>query len=205
MTLSVLNCPIDNFWHEKNLKLKANPFFINERGDFYSDVWSFRKKQDGSITPIDFSWFDSPVYSLSSIATYIKDNYEYMLSSKAYAKLACLEMLTPSNIAYVQPTYQMMLHLFAFFKENNVSILNISLMEPFWTSFMGRTISPHGLVNRVSTPSYRASIRRVSFHKIRNSLKALGVVGVIEPKLTPKIVEKILDDVCQTQYSITLA
>ncbi|WP_286296029.1 hypothetical protein [Vibrio apostichopi] len=205
MTLSVLNYQIDNFWHEKNLKLKANPFFINERGDFYSDVWSFSAKQYGNITTIDFSWFDSPEYSLSSIATYIKDNCEYLLSSKAYAKLACLEMLTPSNIAYVQPTYQMMLHLFAFFKENNVSILNISLMEPFWTSFMGRTISPHGLVNRVSIPSYRASIRRVSFHKIRNSLKALGVVGVIEPKLTFKIVEKSLNDVCQTQYSTTLA
>ncbi|WP_259346323.1 hypothetical protein [Vibrio diabolicus] len=70
---------------------------------------------------------------------------------------------------------------------------------------MGRTVNQYVFVNRISTPAYRGGIAQIQFHKVRNNLKALGVVGVIDSSLTQKKIEKSLDEVCQSQYSTTLA
>lgn len=204
MALTVLKNPIDSFWHEQNLKLNANPFFMTEQGDVYSDIWCFKAKSNGTTT-LDFSWFDLPVFNHEAIATYLKDGYDFPLSAKEYAKVVCLSVISPTSFQNALFAYQMMLHLFAFFKESSAASLAVSLLESFWTSFMGRTVNQYGFVNRVSTPSYRGAIGPVPFHKIRNNLKALGVVGVIDSSLTQKKIEKSLDEVCQSQYSTTLA
>lgn len=205
MALTVLKSPIDSFWHEQNLKLTANPYFISEQGDVYSDIWRFRDKRDGSVRPLDFSWFDLPVFNHEAIATYLKDGYDFPLNAKEYAKVVCLSVISPTSVVNALFAYQMMLHLFAFFKESSAASLAVSLLESFWTSFMGRTVNQYGFVNRISTPAYGGAIESVRFHTIRNNLKALGVVGVIDPSLTKKKIEKSLDDVCQSQYSTTLA
>lgn len=205
MALTVLRNPIDSFWYDQNLKLTANPFFMSDKGDVYSDTWHFKFKQNGSVTTMDFSWFDLPVFNRESVATYLKDGYDYLLNAKEYAKLVCLSVISPASVDKALPAYQMMLHLFVLLKENSATSLTASLLESFWTSFMGRTVSQYGFVNRVSTPSYLGAIRPVQFHKIRNNLKALGVVGVIDSSLTRKKIEKSLGEVCQSQYSITLA
>lgn len=205
MALTVLNNPIDSFWYDQNLKLTANPFFMSDKGSFDSDTWHFKVKKNGSITTLDFSLFDLPLVNHDSIATYLKDGCDSQLNTKEYAKLVCLSVISPASAEYALPTYQMMLHLFAVFKENSTTSLTASLLESFWTSFMGRTVSQYGFVNRISTPSYRGAIRPVPFHKIRNNLKAIGVVGVIDSSLTQKKIEKSLDEVCQLQYSTTIA
>ncbi|PNH99900.1 hypothetical protein [Vibrio diazotrophicus] len=204
MALTVLKNPIDSFWHDQNLKLTANPFFMSDRGDFYSDTWHV-KKGNGSITTLDFSWFDLPVFKHESIATYLKDGYDLPLNAKEYAKLVCQSVISPRNAQSAISAYQMMLHLFAFLKENSASSLTISLLEPFWTSYMGRTVNQYGFVDRVSTPSYRGVISVVLCHKVRINLKALGVVGVIDSSLTKKKIDKSLGEVCQSQYYTTLA
>ncbi|EMV3029134.1 hypothetical protein J7916_07585 [Vibrio parahaemolyticus] len=205
MALTVLKNPIDSFWYDQNLKLTANPFFMSEQGDVYSDIWCLKAKSNGSTTTLDFSWFDLPVFNHEAIATYLKDGYDFPLSAKEYAKLVCLSVVSPASTKNALVAYQMMRHLFAFLKESSATSLAASLLESFWTSFMGRTVSQYGFVNRVSTPSHDGSIKQVQFHTIRNKLKALGVVGVIDPSLTKKKIEKSLDDVCQSQYSTTLA
>ncbi|EIN4361892.1 hypothetical protein LPJ47_001769, partial [Vibrio parahaemolyticus] len=63
MALTVLKNPIDSFWHDQNLKLTVNPFFMSEQGDVYSDIWRFKAKSNGSTTTLDFSWFDLPVFN----------------------------------------------------------------------------------------------------------------------------------------------
>jgi len=204
MALTVLKNPIDSFWHDQNLKLTANPYFMSEQGDVYSDIWRFRDKRNGSTTPLDFSWFDLPVFNHEAIATYLKGGHDFPLNAREYAKLVCLSVISPTSVANALPAYQMMRHLFAFLKESSATSLTESLLESFWTSFMGRTVNQYGFVNRISTPAYGGAIFPVQFHKIRNNLKALGVVGVIDPSLTKKKIEKSLDDVCQSQYSTTL-
>lgn len=205
MALTVLKNPIDSFWHDQNLKLTANPFFMSNKGDIYSDTWHFKVKQNGSVTTLDFSWFDLPAFNHESIATYLKDGHDLPLNAREYAKLVCLNVTSPTSAHNVLFAYQMMLHLFAFLKESSATSLTVSSLESFWTSFMGRTVNQYGFVNRISTPSYLGAIQPVPFHKIRNNLKALGVVGVIDSSLTQKKIEKSLDDVCQSQYSTTLA
>ncbi|TON22644.1 hypothetical protein CGH62_23320, partial [Vibrio parahaemolyticus] len=132
------------------------------------------------------------------------DGYDSPLNAKEYAKLVCLSVISPTSFEYALPAYQMMLHLFAFLKENSETSLTASLLESFWTSFMARTVNQYGFVNRISTPSYRGAITPFRFHTIRNNLKALGVVGVIDSSLTQKKIEKSLDEICQSQYSTTL-
>ncbi|MCG9702876.1 hypothetical protein L1D19_22685 [Vibrio natriegens] len=205
MALTVLKSPIDSFWYEQNLKLTANPYFMSEPGDVYSDIWRFKDKRNGSTTTLDFSWFDLPVFNHEAIATYLKDGNDFPLSAKEYAKVVCLSVISPTSAENALFAYQMMRHLFAFLKESSATSLTASLLESFWTSFMGRTVSQYGFVNRISTPSYLGAIQPVPFHKIRNNLNALGVVGVIDSSLTQKKIEKSLDDVCQSQYSTTLA
>lgn len=204
MTLTVLLNPIDSFWYDQNLKLTANSYFVNEQGDFYSDTWHFKAKQNGSITTLNFSWFDLPVFNHESVAIYLQDGYDTPLNAKEYAKLVCLSVISPAHTQDVLPAYQMMLHLFSFLKENSETSLTASLLESFWTSFMGRTVNQYGFVNRISTPCYQRAIKPVQFNKIRNNLKALGVVGVIDSSLTQKKIEKCLGYVCQSQYSTTL-
>ncbi|WP_318518256.1 hypothetical protein [Photobacterium leiognathi] len=203
MALTVFNSPINDFWHDQNLKLLANPFFNEEKGDMYSNTWFFLNNQD-SITPLDFTWFDLPAFKLESIATYCKDGHEYSLSSKAFAQLACLSQLTPTHSNKAIATYHMMRHLVAFLKESNTAILDLAVLESFWISFMGRSVAQHGFVNRISPPAYSA-IERAPLVKIRNALKGLGVVGVIDSALTTKRIESSLDSVCQSLYSTTRA
>ncbi|CAH1594955.1 conserved hypothetical protein [Vibrio jasicida] len=205
MALTVLKNPIDSFWHDQNLKLTANPYFMSEPGDVYSDIWRFRDKLNGSTTTLDFSWFDLPVFNHEAIATYLKDGNDFPLSAKEYAKVVCLSVISPTSAENALFAYQMMRHLFAFLKESSATSLTVSLLESFWTSFMGRTVNQYGFVNRISTPAYRGGIAQIQFHKVRNNLKALGVVGVIDSSLTQKKIEKSLDEVCQSQYSTTLA
>ncbi|PMH36914.1 hypothetical protein BCU69_04000 [Vibrio cyclitrophicus] len=205
MALTVLKNPIDSFWHDQNLKLTANPYFMSEPGDVYSDIWRFRDKLNGSTTTLDFSWFDLPVFNHEAIATYLKDGNDFPLSAKEYAKVVCLSVISPTSTEKALFSYQMMRHLFAFLKESSATSLTASLLESFWTSFMGRTVNQYGFVNRISTPAYRGVIAQTQFHKVRNNLKALGVVGVIDFSLTQKKIEKSLDEVCQSQYSTTLA
>ncbi|HCG6615641.1 TPA: hypothetical protein NJ225_002163 [Vibrio parahaemolyticus] len=205
MAPTVLKNPIDSFWYDQSLKLTANPFFISDKGDVYSDTWQFKAKRNGSTTTLDFSWFDLPAFNHESISTYLKDGYDSPLNAKEYAKLVCLSVISPTSFEYALPAYQMMLHLFAFLKENGETSLTASLLESFWTSFMARTVNQYGFVNRISTPSYRGSLAPFRFHTIRNNLKALGVVGVIDFSLTQKKIDKSLDEICQSQYSTTLS
>ncbi|MEZ8472135.1 hypothetical protein AB6D20_009600 [Vibrio splendidus] len=205
MALTVLENPIDSFWYDQNLKLIDNPFFMSDKGDVYSDTWHFKVNKNGSITKLDFSLFDLPVFNHESVATYLKNRYASPLNSKEYAKLVCLSVTNPRGARNVLIAYKMMLHLFAFLKENSATNLTASLLESFWTSFMGRTVNQYGFVNRISTPSYLGAIKPIPFRTIRNDLKALGVVGVIDSSLTQKKIEKSLDKVCQSQYSTTLA
>ncbi|HHF3048166.1 TPA: hypothetical protein ACPJ02_003761 [Vibrio alginolyticus] len=205
MALTVLKNPIDSFWHDQNFKLTANPYFMSEPGDVYSDIWRFRDKRNGSTTTLDFSWFDLPVFNHEAIATYLKDGNDFPLSAKEYVKVVCLSVISPTSAENALLAYQMMRHLFAFLKESCATSLTASLLESFWTSFMGRTVNQYVFVNRISTPAYRGGIAQIQFHKVRNNLKALGVVGVIDSSLTQKKIEKSLDEVCQSQYSTTLA
>ncbi|WP_061008876.1 hypothetical protein [Vibrio sp. CUB2] len=205
MALSVLKDPIDSFWYDQNLKLIASAYFMSEHGDLYSDIWHIKSTKNDSATTLDFSWFDLPAFNHESIATYLKDGYDYPLNAKEYAKLVCFSVITPTSTDRVLSAYKMMLHIFAFFKENSATSLTVSLLESFWTSFMGRAVNQYGFVSRISTPSYRGAIKKVPFHTIRNNLKALGVVGVIDSSLTRKKIEMSLDEVCQAQYSTTLA
>lgn len=204
MAIKVFKNVLDDFWHDHNLKLVANPFFLEDCGDFYVDVWCLVFKKNGSVTTLDFSLFDLPAFQLESIAIYFKDGHEYPLNCKEFAKLACLTMLTPTNGNSIKPTYQMMLHLFAFLKRSNESVLTQALLEDFWTSFMGCSVNQEGFFNRISPPSYQGNIGPVPLHRLRNELKAKGVVGVIDSKLTLKSVAKSLDEVCQSLYSTTL-
>lgn len=202
MVLKVLNNPIDSFWHDQNQKLLANSFFISGRGDYYGDVWFFSNGK--GITRIDFSIFDLPIFNLQSPAILKKHSSECILSSKEYAKLFCSIMLTPKNPHCILPIYQMAMQIFAFLNKFNEVTLSGSLLDDFWTSFMAKSVSPNGLCNRVSSPSYNGYIKPVPLPKFRNLLMALGVTGVIGQQLTQKKIEKSLDRVCKSQFSMTL-
>ncbi|RZR40985.1 hypothetical protein [Vibrio vulnificus] len=202
MAVTVFNNPIDSFWHDQNEKLLANPFFKSEQGDYYCDKWNF--VEYNRVTTIDFSVFDLPFFNLKSSATLKLAEREYSLSSKEYAKLLCGAVLTFKNTRALIPAYQMAMHLVAFLNEHHEVTLGASLLDSFWTSFMARSVNQNGFFNRVSAPSYRGSIAPISLSNLRNYLTALGVKGVIEQKLTNKKIEKSLDRVCQSQYSMTL-
>ena len=202
MALAILKNEVDSLREEQNQKLLANHFFISERGDYYTDVWYFSGKN--KITKIDFSVFDLSIFSLDSSATIHNNGNESELNSKEYAKLLCSVVLTHRSYQAVQTTYQMLMHIFAFLKENDEIVLDASLLERFWTSFMARTVDKNGFSNRISTPSYLGKIRPVALPKLRNQLLAFGVKGVIDQKLTQKKIENSLDKVCQSQYSVTL-
>lgn len=202
MALTVFNNPVDYFWHDQNQKLLANPLFMGELGDYYDDVWHF--SYGNKITPIDFSVFDLPIFKLESPAILKKNESECALSSKEYAKLFCSAALTPRSSQGVQPVYQMAMQIFAYLNERHEVALSASLLDNFWTSFLVRLANKNGLFNRVSAPSYNSFIKPVSLPRLRNQLLALGVTGVIEQKLTQKQIEKSLDEVCQSQYSMAL-
>lgn len=202
MAVKVFNNPIDSFWNDQNQKLLAHPFFMSQRGDYYGDEWHFVYKN--GVTKIDFSVFDLPIFNLDSFAILQKNESKCSLSSKQYAKLLCLSSLTPKNPRAVLSVHQMAMHLFAFLNERNEIVLNASTLDDFWTSFMARVANQNGLFNRVSVPSYKGSIVNAPLARLRNQLKALGVSGVIEPKLTHKQIEKSLDRVCRKHCSMTL-
>lgn len=202
MALPLLNNPMDEFWHDQNQKLLANPFFMSERGCVYDDMWYFT--HSGKITEIDFSVFDLSTFHLDSPAKLIKHEQENALSTKEYAKLFCMAILTPKRVNSVFPTYQMAMHLFAFLKEHQQPALRVCQLSAFWTSFMARSVNRNGFFNRISVPSHQGTIQSVPLTKLRNQLLALGVTGVIDQALTPKRVEKSLDEVCKSQYCTTL-
>ncbi|HHG3166096.1 TPA: hypothetical protein ACPVXP_001567 [Vibrio parahaemolyticus] len=202
MALTVFKSPIDSFWYDQNQRLLANPFFMSDRGDYYGDEWYFYERN--TVTKIDFSVFDLPIFNLDTVATLQKNEGEYSLTSREYAKLFCMAVLTPKSSRAVLPAYQMAMSLFAFLNECHEIVLSTSLLDAFWTSFMARTVNRNGFFNRVSAPSHQGFIKAISFPKVRNQLMAIGVTGVIEHSLTQKQVEKSLDGVCQSQYSMTL-
>ncbi|WP_050645510.1 hypothetical protein [Vibrio coralliirubri] len=202
MALLMLNNSIDSFWYDQDQKLLANPFFIGKFGHG-EDEWHFRDKR-GSVTKIDFSVFDLPAFKVESTVTFKKDDRTWVLSSKEYAKVLCLILLTPKSLRFLLPAYQMTMHILAFLHERHAVALTATLLDDFWTSFMGRSVDRNGFFNRVSVPSYRGTIQPVSLARLRNQLSALGITGVIEQKFTHKKMEKSLDNVCQSQHSMTL-
>ncbi|HCH6177420.1 hypothetical protein ACEV76_17570 [Vibrio parahaemolyticus] len=202
MALTIFTTPTDSFWHDQDLKLRASPLFKEEHGGYDDDIWFFSKGK--SKTSIDFSVFDLPAFNLESPASLKTSQLDRALSSKQYAKLFCSIVLTPKNADHVGPAYQMVMHLFAFLKEQGEVALSVPLLVDFWSSFMSRVAKHDGFFKRVSIPAYRSSIRPVPFMVIRNKLKALGVDGVIGRDLTVPKVESSLDNVCIAKYNIKL-
>ncbi|MEZ8730015.1 hypothetical protein AB4440_16495 [Vibrio splendidus] len=204
MAFSVFATPLESFWQDQSQKLLAHPDVVSDNASWFDDVCCFRAS-NGRHSRIDFSLFDLPHFNIES-SGFIKINEQvYPLTSKEYAKLFFLSCLSPKSSAQAGQVYQMVLHLFAFLNTKNTNVLVQGIFDDFWTSFLGQLVNEKGFFNRVSTPSYRGAINPISFPRVRNKLQTLGVMGVIDNSLTQKQVERSLDDICKSQYQISLA
>jgi hypothetical protein len=195
--------PLLKFWENQNQKLFAHPCFLQEKGSLFDDELYFNNKNE-FVTKIDFSTFDLPHIKIDDAANIEIEGQSYTLSAKEYAKLFFITSIPTANPSHLVGIYQMVVHLFAFLNAKKSLVLSIDYIEDFWVSLLGESIDENGFYNCVATPNHNGVIKPISLPKARNNLQALGVVGVIDNSLTPKKLESMLDDVCQSQLGITL-
>lgn len=195
--------PYDAFWENKNQKLLAHPEFLKEKGTLFDDVLYFKHKTLNAVTQIDFSIFDVSHIKLNGVTKLYIDDQAYSLKAKEYAKLFFIEALPANNTYGITSIQQMLVHIFAFLMRDQSPMLTSTNLEDFWISFLGESVNANGFYNRLSAPSFGGSIKYIPLAKIRNKLKSIGVIGVIEQSITQKKIESILNEVCQSQLSIT--
>ena len=191
-----------DFWRNQNEKLLSHPYFLKEEGTLFDDVLCFTNNKK-YVTKIDFSLFDLPHIKIDGAANICIDGQYYPLSVKDYAKLFFLACIPTTNTYHLLGAYQVVVHIFAFLNRNHSLVLSGCNIEVFFGSILGEGVNEQGFYNRLSAPNYGV-IKPISLPKIRNKLQALGVVGVIDKRLTLIKVEKSLDAVCRSQLGFTL-
>jgi hypothetical protein len=192
-----------DFWKNQNEKLLSNPCFLKEEGTLFDDVLCFMNNKN-YVTRIDFSLFDLPHIKIDGAANINIDGQCYSLSAKDYAKLFILACIPATNTNHLLGAYQVVVHIFAFLNRNHSLVLSSSNVEDFFGSILVESVNELGFYNRISPPSYSGVVKPSSPPKVRNKLQALGVVGVIDNRLTLIKVEKSLDAVCRSQLGFTL-
>jgi hypothetical protein len=205
MSLREFKTAYEEFWENQNNILLAHPAFIKGKGTIFDDVFYFRHKSGGEAeTKIDFSIFDLSHIKLKNTASVHIDEQLHMLSAKEYAKLFFVSALPARTSLHICGVHQMITHIFAFLNKKHLLSLSFSDLELFWSSFLSKSVNEKGFFRRLSPPNYSGTINCAQLPKIRLKLQLIGVVGVIDKSLTIKKVESILDNVCQSLYSITL-
>lgn len=193
-----------DFWESENKKLIAHPDFFVGKGTLFDDAVYFNHKNVKSVTKIDFSILDCPHVNRDVAATLYLDGLRYSLSAKEYGKLFFVAALPEKNIYGATAIPQMIEHIFAFLNASQYQMIDSSNVDAFWESYLIQSVNENGFYNRLSPPSYSGAIKFLPLAKIRNHLKSLGVIGVIDESLTQKKIESKLDDACRSTLNITL-
>lgn len=194
--------PKERFWFQQNQKLIANPQFLDSLGDLYDDELYF-KHYGGGKTTLDFSVFDLEHICTDNVATLRLDSSTYALTLKEYAKLAVINNITSKSIRGALPAYSMMMHIGAFLKSDNNQMLRLLNIEAFHISFLTQTITKNGWFTRLSPPAFNPTYNNFCFIKIRRTLHALGVQGVLDPRLMKQQVMSTLDTACRSIMAIS--
>ena len=203
MKLEASTLSYERFWDDQNKKLLAHPDFLESRGNLFDDVIYFKHRTVNSVTEINFSLFDYSHIKLGEGTALYIEGEKYFLTSKEYAKLFFIAALPEKNTYGITSIQQMIVHVFAFLNFQQSLALDSNNLENFWISFLGESVNERGFYNRLAAPSYNGTVKYIPFAKIRNKLRTIGVTGIIAPNITQKKIENILNEVCQSQLSIT--
>ncbi|HCH5266173.1 TPA: hypothetical protein NKY76_002887 [Vibrio parahaemolyticus] len=203
MSLNVLSTELEGFLEDQNQKLLSHPAFLKENGNFFDDVFCF-KDTKGSVSRLDFSIFDLPLFKINNVASINVKGNIYSLSLKEYIKLFVLSSISPKASYPVVATYKVLMHVCAFLNTQNGLLLSKDNIEDFHVSFLTQSVNKNGFSKLLSPPSFKGTYGAVKFSKVRNKLNTMGVTGLIGSDLNQRNIEKTLGNVCQSILSIGL-
>jgi hypothetical protein len=203
MQLNVFATELESFWENQNQKLLAHPDFQSDNCNIFDDKFSFSKNYD-AFSHLDFSVFDLPHIKLEQVASLSLKEKVYPLSLKEYAKLAVLNGISPKNAKGALERYKMLMHISAFLVSQQSLLLTAGNIEDFHIFFLTQSVNIKGFSSRLAPPSYAGSYRYANFSKLCNTLKLIGVTGILDNSLTKKRIYSTLDNACQSMLSIGL-
>lgn len=204
-TKLTLSTPLIEFWNELNDKLLANPKFLGDLGDVYSDVLYFLHPRGTNKSILDFTVFDAPSLKADRIATITLDGIEYHLSSKEYAKIAVVLLIDQRNSRSAKSTFNMLSHLIGLIVREDFRYISNANIDFFLTSFLTESIDQGEWFNRLSPPSYGSSFGVLNIVDCRFTLEGWGVTGVISPSLTKKKYLDSMSRVCKSVMDTSLS
>ncbi|MDU0114011.1 hypothetical protein RT723_13575 [Psychrosphaera aquimarina] len=195
---------LNTFWEEQNTKLLAHENFLNEYGDIYSDKLYFRKSNGGK-TELDFSIFEMPHLNAHRPARLNIGGACYSLSMAEYVKLSvvCAVVLKRTDLARI--VYQFNLDLAGFFKLQECNLLVSKNVESFHLNFLTNRFNRKGMFARLSAPAHNSTYGYCNLMDQRDGLHSIGVSGVVDVKLTSKMYQSALNNVCKSLMGITLS
>lgn len=196
--------PLELFWHEQNQKLIANDAFLNEFGDLFDDTLFFKHYGSGKTT-LNFSDFELDHIVVEYPATLTLSGKKYPLTLKEYAKLLVINTITPLSILSALPTYTMIKHVSAFLNMSKERRLTPENIELFHISFLTQSVTDTRWITRLSPPSYNGTYNMFQLQNIRRALFSLGVEGIFDVRLTNALINRSLDNACQSIMAITRA
>lgn len=191
------------FWEDQNQKLLATEGFLSEYGDLFSSKLYF-KKTNGAKAELDFSIFELPHLKIDRPASLVLEGKYYALTMVEYSKLLVLSTVMGKLHSYPLENYQILIELAGFLHNQGQISLSRDNIEAYHRNFLTQTFNSKGMFTRLMAPSFGSKCRMCSFVESRNALQALGVSGVIDIGLTKRILDKALDNACQTVMGITI-
>lgn len=191
---------LDKFWNEQSQRLNAIEGFRDDLGSLFDDLLNFKNTTRASYknTQLDFTVFDSEHIRLEKPATLTLDDQSYELTLKEYVKLAVITSLTPSSVRYAFPVYSMMMHIAAFLNQQGCNTLDAEELETFSIFFLTQSVSEKGLSMRLSAPACRPTFGDAALHRMKDSLRAIGVQGVLSQRISRNKMESSLDCACRS-------
>lgn len=203
MALKQSASPLDEFWENQSQKLRSHPKFIGDViGDFPDEI-SFEGRDGTSVVKLDFSIFDSPHISHNAIASLEIEGRLYSLSAKEYAKLCFNAAIQRESTNTMYGIFQVIVHVLAFINLKQDRTVNSQNIKEFYMSFLGESVNSEGFHNRVSAPSYNSSLNFFPMPRIRATLHALGIVGVLDTNLSIKVLARALDEACRASLGVS--
>lgn len=204
MLTSVKHDQLDTFWEKQNTKLLAHENFLSEFGDIYSEKLYFRKSNGGK-TELDFSVFEMPHLKLDRPARLNIGDVCYSLSMAEYVKLSVLCAVDEKRTDLARIVYQFNIDLVGFLKLQDCNLLASKNVESFHLHFLTNRFDRKGMSTRLSAPAYHSTYGFCNLIDQHDALQAIGVSGLVDNKLTKKMYNSALNNVCKSLMGLTLS
>lgn len=193
---------LESFWKKQNDKLMANPNFAGK--NLFEDMLVFKSHHIArSNIVFDLRVFELEHIKLENAGTLEFEGEKYSLSLKDYARLLINNVITPKNIRMLRGVHTMLMHIGGFLNREEGNILSSANIRAFHLSFLTESINEMGIMSRISPLAFKGTYNNFNIPKARDSLRRIGVLGVLDTSLTSKKNERELDAACRSAIGVS--